>query len=374
MGATDAALPRVRTGTTIVVTLLRPLEYVEDMVRAVLDSTPTAILRARCIRMRDGRIVDAVCLLANELTATIHASHAWTSSIEGCLLELFPTFLERASSIASWRSSRRGDPCQFEMQYRHGQATPPGSRSRRWRSGTASPCRSPTSRSRRWSAPARARAQRADRGERASGAPGAGPRGRARPISNPRSSAARFWRRSSRRLALTDALTGLANRPAIAAQGQALAISGTAARRCPLSAIAIDVDHFKSVNDTLRPFRRRQGPGERRDADAGHDPAGPRRRRAAGRRGIRRSSFRAPTSTRRRACRAHALAALRSPADRDRRRRRSPSRRASASPTIGEGEEFEELLARCDEALYRAKREGRDRVVKAVEPESREAA
>src|SRR5215204_1704072 len=54
-------------GASVIVTFLHPLEYVEDMVRAVLETTPTAILRARCIRDADGRIVDAVCLLANEL-------------------------------------------------------------------------------------------------------------------------------------------------------------------------------------------------------------------------------------------------------------------------------------------------------------------
>src|SRR5215471_3094247 len=47
---------RSESGEIAIVTYLRPLEYLEDMVRAVLDSTPSAILRVRCIRDEEGRI------------------------------------------------------------------------------------------------------------------------------------------------------------------------------------------------------------------------------------------------------------------------------------------------------------------------------
>lgn len=45
--------------------------------------------------------------------------------------------------------------------------------------------------------------------------------------------------------AQTDPLTGLQNR-----RGLALALAGLQARQCPFAALAVDIDHFKRVNDT----------------------------------------------------------------------------------------------------------------------------
>ena len=87
-------------------------------------------------------------------------------------------------------------------------------------------------------------------------------------------------------LARRDPLTGLANRRALE---EALAREvGRAARDgAPLAVVALDVDHFKRVNDGTRPRGRRRGPrrgsGEsRRGAPRGRPPRPDRRRGVRG--------------------------------------------------------------------------------------------
>jgi diguanylate cyclase (GGDEF)-like protein len=356
-------------GATIIAIFLHPLEYVEDMVRAVLETTPTAILRARCIRDADGRIVDAVCLLANELTCRF-LNRGMNELIEGCVLELFPAFLETGVFERFAKVVETREPCRFEMQYRQHDET-------KWFSVAAvalgdgftlsvaditEPKRVQlqleSARNELMAANAHLERQALDLEA-------------ARADLEAEVDCRKVLEEELRRLALTDALTGLANRPAIAAQGQALAISGRR-RGLPLSAIAIDVDHFKTVNDTfghsagdkvLASLAMLMQEMIRIDLDV------------AGRLGGEEFVIILPRLD------------LEGAAEVAERMRAAfaDHRIETEAATIGvtasfgvaeyrEGEEFEELLARCDEALYRAKREGRDRVVKAVEPDSRAAA
>jgi diguanylate cyclase (GGDEF)-like protein len=359
-------------GRIAIVTLLKPIEYVEDMIRAVLDSTPTAILRARCIRDAEGRVVDAVCLLANELAQTFMRRTA-AELDQGCILELFPSFLETGvfATFVDVAETRR--PRHFEMHYRDGQETS-------WFAVSVMPLgdgftlsladitarkqihlQLEHARNELLQANADLERQAAEL-EAAITAANA-----ARADLEAEVECRKVLEEELRRLALTDALTGLANRPAIAAQGQGLAASAQK-RNQPLSVVAIDLDHFKQINDRhghaagdrvlaglagLMEEACRRGldiPGRlggeefviilpRTDVDGAAAFAEGLRRRVA------EHVFQAGEQD------VHITASL-------------------GVAQFLPGEEFEDLLARCDEALYRAKRDGRNRVVRAIEAET----
>ena len=355
-------------GRIAIVMLLRPLEYVEDMIRAVLDSTPTAIIRARCVRDAGGRIVDAVCLLANGLAAGfLHRSTAELD--QGCLLELFPSFWETGVFDSFVAVVETREPRHFEMQYRDG-----GDMA--WFSVSAMPlgdgftlsladitARKQVSlqleRARNELIEANAHLERqAAALEAAIAAANA-----ARADLEAEVECRKVLEEELRRLALTDALTGLANRPAIAAQGQGLAVA--AQRRGGRSPPSRSTSTISSTSTTATatPPATRSWPACA--ADGGCLPARPASPAA--------SAARNSSSS----CRGRTVEAAAAFAEALRRRSpATPSHRATtivvtASLGVAQfkaGEEFEDLLARCDEALYRAKRDGRDRVVRAIEP------
>jgi diguanylate cyclase (GGDEF)-like protein len=363
---------RTRQGRTALVTLLRPLEYVEDMIRAVLDSTPTAILRARCVRDAEGRIVDAACLLANGLASSL-LHRPMEEIIEGCILEVFPSFWDTGVFDSFVTVVETREPKHFEMQYRHGDHLA-------WFAASVMPlgdgftlsladitARKQTNlqleRARNELLEANANLERqAVELEAAIAAANV-----ARADLEAEVECRKVLEEELRRLALTDALTGLANRPSVAAQGQGLAVSALR-RGLPLSAVVLDVDHFKSVNDThghaagdkvLSSLAQWMQELCRPDLDI------------AGRLGgeefvviLPRTDVAGAVAF---AERLRLILAARS-VDID-----AGGICVTASFGVGQfqpGEEFEDLLARCDEALYRAKREGRDRIVRALGPES----
>ena len=164
-------------------------------------------------------------------------------------------------------------------------------------------------------------------------------------------------------LAITDQLTGLYNRRFLFAQLGPL-VQRAQCGGDPVSVMIVDIDHFKRVNDTY-----------------GHDVGDAVLREFAARlaSNVRPSDYRLPH--RRRRIRRHHAAH-----DRRRRlpRRRAPApphlrcafhdARASAEPldvtvsigvacTEGPDDTADTLLKRADEALYEAKRAGRNRVI-----------
>jgi diguanylate cyclase len=62
------------------------------------------------------------------------------------------------------------------------------------------------------------------------------------------------WRAEQRKAALTDSLTGVANRRAFFDRGSPL-LEGAIAERRPVVLLLFDLDRFKEVNDT-RPLGR----------------------------------------------------------------------------------------------------------------------
>ena len=72
-------------------------------------------------------------------------------------------------------------------------------------------------------------------------------------------------------MAITDALTGLFNRRYMENHLGTL-VEQAGARSKPLAVLALDIDHFKSINDTLRPRRRRRRAARLRHAHQALDP------------------------------------------------------------------------------------------------------
>ena len=124
-------------------------------------------------------------------------------------------------------------------------------------------------------------------------------------------------RETLREQARSDGLTGLLNHRACHERLGEEVARATAADR-PLSVVVLDLDHFKTVNDALRPRRGRQG-ARRGGRPAALDRARGRRRRTARRRGVRADPPRRRRRPRRRGRRARARR------DRHRRGRRPPA-------------------------------------------------
>ena len=168
-------------------------------------------------------------------------------------------------------------------------------------------------------------------------------------------------------LAITDPLTGLHNRRYLDSHLGAL-FDEAASRGRPLSVLLLDIDRFKAINDTyghdagdevLREFA-----GRVRASTRGIDLAGPLRRR-----GVRRRRCPTRPSTAPRPSPSASASAIESDAVPDPRaargRSRSPSRSASRRREAGDTAAGE-MLKRADLALYRAKQQGRNRVIAAA--------
>ena len=169
--------------------------------------------------------------------------------------------------------------------------------------------------------------------------------------------------------ASTDALTGLANRRAAGETAHRM-VAQAGRTVAPLAAILFDLDHFKQINDTLRP------PEGRRGARRGRRRRWQRRARERLRRALsaaRSSSSCSPARTPRapawwpRSC-ATAISRLEVA---------GVDRAITASFGVAAVPEHagdaNELLRQADRALYVAKADGRDRV-ELARPASAEAA
>ena len=178
----------------------------------------------------------------------------------------------------------------------------------------------------------------------------------------------------AQRLSLTDPLTGLWNyrylRESLRREVERASRFGRM-----LSVLALDLDRFKDVNDTLRARRRRRGAGRVRPADARRDPRG-RPGLPAGRRGVRGAAAgdrRARRGDRRRAARRGGAGHPGRSRRRARRDGRGRSRyrldrhrrlsRTTAAPA-------QQVLDAADDALYAAKAAGRDGYRVASAPET----
>jgi len=356
--------------------LLRPLEYLEDMIRAVLEVAPSGILRARCVHDDDGETIDAVCLIANGLAARL-LDRPLTELLPARLLTLFPDFEASGVFARCVAVARTRQPCQFEIEHLQGG-------NKIWLSISVVPLADGFTLSLADITALKFTNQELERARNELIAANEHLKSQAEELEEAIATAnaaredletevecRKVLEDELRRLALTDALTGLANRPAVAAHGQALTVAA-ARRGSPLSVIGVDVDHFKAVNDTwghaagdrvLAALANLMQDTLRTDLDL------------AGRLGGEEFVIILPKTD---------LVAAEAIAERMRKTlavqaidANNATIQVTASFGVAQwckGEDFDDLLARCDEALYAAKREGRNRVCRAIEPENQAAA
>jgi diguanylate cyclase (GGDEF)-like protein len=62
---------REQDGSLRLVVFNRPREYLDDLLRAILDASPEGVFGLRCVRAANGRIEDAIVLTANQRAADI---------------------------------------------------------------------------------------------------------------------------------------------------------------------------------------------------------------------------------------------------------------------------------------------------------------
>ena len=334
---------RAESGSLRLVVFNKPREYLDDLLRAVLDASPDGVLGLRCVRSAEGRIEDAIVITANQRAADIIGCTV-ENLLDHPILEVIPklrgtkTWARCLEVVETRRPQRfelslghRGDDMWFDVK-----AVPLGDGfilSFADITSLKSACRE-------------LEAKNLDLAK-------------ANTMLGEEVSRRKALEGELRRLADVDVLTGVATRRAFI-EGAQRAI--TLALECrPLGIIAVDIDHFKIINDRYGHLA-----GDKILTALGEEL----RRECwtpdiVGRLGGEEFAILLPHAS---------LEAAATVAERIRQRLHSTVVSVTEATCISVtasfgvaalavGETYEELLSRADAGLYRAKRAGRDRVV-----------
>ena len=340
----------IEDGSLRLVVFNKPREYLDDLLRAVLEASPDGIMGLRCVRAPDGGIEDAVVV-----TASLRAADIVGCSIEKLLDRRILDVIPKLAGTNTWARYvevvETRQPQQFELSFRRGGHTI-------WFDVKAVPLGdgfmvSMADITNLKNAYSELEARNADLA-----------RANAMLEHHTTRLGKEVSRRETleeelRRLAEIDVLTGVATRRAFVSAAEA-AIAGASEQR-PLAMIALDIDHFKTINDLhghIAGDKVLAAVGEELRRDC-------RTPDVVGRLGGEEFAI-LLTHTR--------LDAAESIAERIRLRLLDVvvpvDGAACVTVTASFGvaafraeDTYEDLLARADDGLYRAKRAGRDRVV-----------
>jgi len=330
---------RAPDGSIRLVVFNKPREYLDDLLKTVLDASPEGILALRCMRNADGTIEDAMVITANEHAAET-LGHSVADLLDRPILQIMPGLRDSStwSRYLEVVGTRR--PQRFELSRVHGGEN-------RWFDVKATPLGD---------------------GFMVSIADVTTLKVACQELEDKNARLAQEIRRRQelegelRRIADVDVLTGVASRRAFmiaAERGLELA-----AEPAPLSVIAVDIDHFKQIND-----RYGHNAGDKVLSAIGWELRQEcRTGDVVGRLGGEEFAILLPNTT---------LDSASTIAERLRERVSTADilftevTRISVSASFGvaahiPGDSCETLLARADACLYRAKKAGRDRVVATV--------
>jgi diguanylate cyclase (GGDEF)-like protein/PAS domain S-box-containing protein len=338
---------RASDGSMRLVVFNKPREYLDDLLKAVLDASPEGILALRCMREADGTIADAMVITVNEHAAEILA-HSVVDLLDRPILKIMPG-LQGSKTWSRYLevvTTRR--PQRFELSRRHRGES-------RWFDVKVTPLGD---------------------GFMVSIADVTILKATCRELEEKNSRLAEEIRRRQdleselRRIADVDVLTGVASRRAFMAAAER--ILERADQLTPLCVIALDIDHFKQIND-----RYGHNAGDKvLSAIGGELRHECRTDDVVGRLGGEEFAILLPNTS---------LDSATTIAERHRGRIAATAipltetTRISASASFGvasyvPGDSCETLLARADACLYRAKKAGRDRVVAVAGEDAKRAA
>jgi diguanylate cyclase (GGDEF)-like protein/PAS domain S-box-containing protein len=223
---------RAEDGSLRLVVFNKPREYLDDLLRAVLDASPDGVLGLRCVRNADGHIEDAMVITANQRAADIIGCTV-ENLIDHPILEVIPKLRGTKTWARYLEVVETRQPQRFELTLRHG-GDP------KWFDVKVVPLGdgfilSVTDITSLKSANRELEVKNLDLAK-------------ANALLGEEVNRRKELENELRRLANIDLLTGVATRRAFVTASQR-ALSIASERRQPLAAIALDIDHFKAIND-----------------------------------------------------------------------------------------------------------------------------
>ena len=104
---------RTPNGSIRLVVFNKPREYLDDLLKTVLDASPEGILALRCMRNADGTIEDAMVITANEHAAEI-LGHSVANLLDRPILQIMPGLRDSRHLVTLPRGGR--DPTSAALR------------------------------------------------------------------------------------------------------------------------------------------------------------------------------------------------------------------------------------------------------------------